>query len=160
MLLLGVTFFIKYSVDQGWIGPAARVVLAGVFGLALIAGGELGVRRGIRPAADGLIAYRVHRSQLEDLKKDDGKLLKEAKAKADEAAKAVEEAEAKAKAAPEADKDAADKAVAEAKDVKADKDAAAAALEKRQADLQALVDKQTAKELEDKEKAKKSVTHS
>jgi uncharacterized membrane protein len=40
-LALGGAFLVKYSLDQGWIGPAVRVSLGVLFGLALIAGGHV-----------------------------------------------------------------------------------------------------------------------
>lgn len=40
ILALGAAFLVKYSVDQGWLGPAIRIALATVLGLALIALGH------------------------------------------------------------------------------------------------------------------------
>ncbi len=37
---LGVVFLFTYAIEQGWMGPATRVVLGGLFGAALIAAGE------------------------------------------------------------------------------------------------------------------------
>lgn len=45
-LALGGAFLVKYSFDQGWIGPTVRVVLGVLLGLGLIAGGHvLAIRR-------------------------------------------------------------------------------------------------------------------
>ncbi|MCG8358321.1 MAG: DUF2339 domain-containing protein [Kiloniellales bacterium] len=43
-LALGGAFLFKYSIDQGWLGPAVRVLLGCLFGLLLIVAGE-GLRR-------------------------------------------------------------------------------------------------------------------
>ncbi len=40
VLLLGVGFFIKYAFDNGWIGPAGRVAIGLLAGIALVALGE------------------------------------------------------------------------------------------------------------------------
>jgi hypothetical protein len=114
------------------VGGFVGAVLTGVFCSAMV-----------QPAsADGPLAYPAHRARLESLKKDEGKLIKDAKAEVEKAGKAVEEAEAKVKAATEAEKAGAEKALTDAKDVKADKDATAAKLEKELSDLQSLADKQ------------------
>ena len=39
-LVLAVSLFVKYAIDQGWIGPAARVLLGGGVGVAVIITGE------------------------------------------------------------------------------------------------------------------------
>jgi ammonia channel protein AmtB len=91
--------------------------------------------------ADGPFAYSAHRTRLDELKKDDGKVLREAKIKADEAEHAVKEAAGRVATAG-ADKPAAEKALAEAQEVKADRDATAAALEAELATLRDLADKQ------------------
>jgi uncharacterized membrane protein len=39
VLLLGVSFFLKYAFDNAWIDESGRLVLGGVAGIALIAGG-------------------------------------------------------------------------------------------------------------------------
>lgn len=57
-LALAGAFLVKYSLDQGWIGPAVRVVLAVLFGLALLAAGE-GMRRSPGTIAQGLSAAGV-----------------------------------------------------------------------------------------------------
>lgn len=43
--VFGVGYFLKYSFEQGWIGPAARVSLAYIWGAAFLVGGELFRRR-------------------------------------------------------------------------------------------------------------------
>ena len=40
MLVIGMGFFVKYSIDNGLLSPLARVVLAGCAGLGMIAGGS------------------------------------------------------------------------------------------------------------------------
>jgi uncharacterized membrane protein len=44
-LALGALFLVKLSIDAGFFGPGARILLAGAFSAALVAGGEL-LRRG------------------------------------------------------------------------------------------------------------------
>jgi uncharacterized membrane protein len=44
-LALGGIFLIKYSIDQGYFGPLARVIMGGLFALALITAGEWFRRR-------------------------------------------------------------------------------------------------------------------
>ncbi|MGH6927099.1 MAG: DUF2339 domain-containing protein, partial [Dongiaceae bacterium] len=39
-LALAGAFLVKYSIDQGWLGPAVRCALGAALGLALLAGGE------------------------------------------------------------------------------------------------------------------------
>jgi hypothetical protein len=53
-LLLGVAFGFKTAVDNGWIGPAARIALGAGAGLASLAIAELQVRFGHRVFAQGL----------------------------------------------------------------------------------------------------------
>jgi uncharacterized membrane protein len=53
-LALGGFFLVRYSIEQGWFGPGARVVLAGIVALALIAAGEWARRRDIRTGPMGL----------------------------------------------------------------------------------------------------------
>jgi uncharacterized membrane protein len=53
-LALGGFFLVRYSIEQGWFGPEARVLLAGVVALALIAAGEWARRREIQTGAMGL----------------------------------------------------------------------------------------------------------
>lgn len=40
-LILGAVFLIKYSIDEGLLSPAVRVILSGLFGLSLIGGAEI-----------------------------------------------------------------------------------------------------------------------
>jgi len=124
------------------VGGFVGAILTGVFCSALVQSAS----------ADGPFAYPAHRSRLEELKKDDGKLIAEAKAAAEAAGKEVEVAEAKVKSASETEKADAEKALTEAKDIKADKDATLAALEKELSDLQALADKQDDKPNDGKDK--------
>lgn len=57
-LVLAAAFLVKYSVDQGWIGPTVRVTLGALFGVALLAGGEL-LRRSSATVAQGLTAAGI-----------------------------------------------------------------------------------------------------
>ncbi|MDP2624705.1 MAG: DUF2339 domain-containing protein, partial [Candidatus Peregrinibacteria bacterium] len=45
VFLLGVSFFLKYSFDQGWIGPMARILLGLVAGVAFLGAGEYFVKK-------------------------------------------------------------------------------------------------------------------
>jgi ammonium transporter len=144
------------------VGGFVGAVLTGVFCSALIQSAS----------TDGFFAYKAHRARLEALKKDDGKLIKEAEEKAASAAadvaakekelnlegltaaaadaeKKAADAKGDAKAAAEAAlKDAKDKLAAAADAVKplaelsTDRSDAAKALAKERDDLQALADKQ------------------
>ena len=40
ILVMGIGFFLKYSIDHGWLAPTARVALAILAGLGLIVGGS------------------------------------------------------------------------------------------------------------------------
>jgi uncharacterized membrane protein len=53
LLLIGVTFLLKYSYDQGWLGEATRVALGGATGLALLLGGVH--QRRDNPALSGVL---------------------------------------------------------------------------------------------------------
>jgi len=55
ILFLAVGFFVKYAIDSGWLGPAARVVLGTLFGLAMLVTGDRFLRRGWRPLGEGLL---------------------------------------------------------------------------------------------------------
>ena len=101
---------------------------------------------------DGPFAYSAHRARLEELKKDDGKLIAEAKAETEKATKEADAAKAKADAAPEAEKADAKKAQTAAEETATDKAATQAALEKELSDLQALADKQDDKDHDGKDK--------
>lgn len=54
-LALGGVFLVRYSIESGLLGPGVRLTLAALFGLLLIAAGEL-VRRKALPKADALYA--------------------------------------------------------------------------------------------------------
>lgn len=54
-IALGGAFLVKYSVEQGWVGPATRTMLGFLLGVALVAGGEW-LRR--RPLQKALAAVR------------------------------------------------------------------------------------------------------
>lgn len=53
-LALGGFFLVRYSIEQGWFGPAQRVLLGGIVALALIAAGEWTRRREIHTGVMGL----------------------------------------------------------------------------------------------------------
>ncbi len=53
-LALGGFFLVRYSIEQGWFGPGARVVLAAIVALALIGAGEWTRRREIKTGLAGL----------------------------------------------------------------------------------------------------------
>lgn len=57
-LILAAAFLVKYSVDQGWVGPTVRVTMGTLFGVALLTGGEL-LRRSTARVAQGLTAAGV-----------------------------------------------------------------------------------------------------
>ncbi len=57
-LALAGAFLVKYSVDQGWIGPAVRFALAVLFGVVLLGAGEV-LRRRAERIASGLSAAGV-----------------------------------------------------------------------------------------------------
>lgn len=54
-LALGGVFLVRYSIESGLLGPGVRLTLAALFGLILIAAGEL-VRRKALPKAEALYA--------------------------------------------------------------------------------------------------------
>ncbi|MEQ1547600.1 MAG: DUF2339 domain-containing protein [Chakrabartia sp.] len=54
-LVLAAVFLVRYSLEQGWFGPAVRSVLAGIFGVALLVASEA-ARRVPRFAADERVA--------------------------------------------------------------------------------------------------------
>ncbi|MBE2187640.1 MAG: DUF2339 domain-containing protein, partial [Rhodothermales bacterium] len=54
LLLVGVVFFLKWTIDQGWLTPGVRVLGAAALGAALVAGG-LRLRTS-RPALAGVLA--------------------------------------------------------------------------------------------------------
>lgn len=55
ILLLGIGFFVKYSFDKGWISPTIRCCIGGAIGLALVAAGEISLRRKLQNFAVGLL---------------------------------------------------------------------------------------------------------
>ncbi|MFN6942753.1 MAG: DUF2339 domain-containing protein [Parvibaculum sp.] len=54
-LALGGVFLVRYSIESGLLGPGVRLTLAALFGLLLIAAGEL-IRRKALPKAEALYA--------------------------------------------------------------------------------------------------------
>ncbi len=58
-LVLGVGFFLKYAFDNNWLNETARVVLGGLAGLLLLAGGHRFHRRGLSVFAQGLTGAGV-----------------------------------------------------------------------------------------------------
>lgn len=46
--VFGIGYFLKYSFEQGWVGPAGRVAMAYLWGAAFLFGGEMFRRRGLR----------------------------------------------------------------------------------------------------------------
>ena len=58
-LVLGVGFFLKYAFDNDWLNETARVILGGVAGLLLAAGGHRFHRRGMSVFAQGLTGAGV-----------------------------------------------------------------------------------------------------
>lgn len=55
ILFFGVGFFVKYAIDNRWLGPEARVVLGLLCGLVLLALGGYFVRRKMRGFGQGLM---------------------------------------------------------------------------------------------------------
>ncbi|MDQ6438002.1 DUF2339 domain-containing protein [Mesorhizobium sp. LHD-90] len=53
-LALGGIFLVRYSIEAGWFGPGTRLILAGLFGLLLVAGGELIRRTGFAVPVPGI----------------------------------------------------------------------------------------------------------
>ena len=48
ILIIGIGFFLKYAFDQRWIGPAVRISIGFVVGVALLLGGSACHRRNLR----------------------------------------------------------------------------------------------------------------
>ena len=48
ILIIGIGFFLKYAFDQQWIGPAVRISIGFVVGLALLLGGSVCRRQNLR----------------------------------------------------------------------------------------------------------------
>lgn len=44
-LALALGFLVKYSVEEGWLGPAARVIIGGLFGIGLLVTGDVARRK-------------------------------------------------------------------------------------------------------------------
>ncbi len=55
-VIFAVGFFLKYAYDNEWIGPKARVLIAGLAGLVALAVGEVTRRRGYGIVAKGVTA--------------------------------------------------------------------------------------------------------
>ena len=58
-LLLGVVFFLKYSIDHGWIPDEVRVAMGFVFGAGLIVGGVRLTTKGYTTPAQTLVGAGV-----------------------------------------------------------------------------------------------------
>jgi uncharacterized membrane protein len=58
-LALGGFFLVKYSIEQGWFGPEARVLLGAVLAIALIAAGEWTRRHEIKTGLTGIPAADI-----------------------------------------------------------------------------------------------------
>lgn len=54
ILVLGIAFFLKYSIERGWIGPFERVLLGTATGLAMVTAGSLLLGGRYRLLAHGL----------------------------------------------------------------------------------------------------------
>lgn len=54
-LLFGIGFFLKYSIDKGYLGPAARVGLTAIAGLAMLVGGTRLLGRRYHALGQGLM---------------------------------------------------------------------------------------------------------
>ncbi len=54
-LFLGVGFFVKYAIDNQWLGPAARVSICVAFGIVLLVAGAVFVKRQMRALGQGLL---------------------------------------------------------------------------------------------------------
>jgi uncharacterized membrane protein len=55
VLFLAAGFFVKYAIDNGWIGPTARVVLGMMMGVAMLAAGDRSIRKDMRKLGEALI---------------------------------------------------------------------------------------------------------
>lgn len=58
-LALGGLFLIRYSIEAGFFGPAIRLTMAGLLGLALVAGGEFIRRTGFKVPVEGMAGAYV-----------------------------------------------------------------------------------------------------
>ena len=54
ILVLGIGFFLKYAVENAWIGPTGRVALGVLAGLAMLGAGDAARRRDYRFLSQGL----------------------------------------------------------------------------------------------------------
>jgi len=54
-MFVGAAFFVKYAMDRGWIGPAARVLCGGAVGLAMIGVGVRFLLKEMRALGQGLV---------------------------------------------------------------------------------------------------------
>ncbi|MCL4442282.1 MAG: DUF2339 domain-containing protein [Firmicutes bacterium] len=52
--IFGLGFFLKYSFDNNWIGQTGRIAIGILAGLCLLAGGEIGQRKGYKIFSQGL----------------------------------------------------------------------------------------------------------
>lgn len=59
ILVVGIGFFLKYAFDNEWIGPAGRVAIGLLVGLALLAVGDRLHRAAYRAPAQGLVAAGI-----------------------------------------------------------------------------------------------------
>jgi uncharacterized membrane protein len=55
VLFLAAGFFVKYAIDNRWLGPTGRVVLGIIAGIAMLVGGDVSVRRAMRAFGQGLM---------------------------------------------------------------------------------------------------------
>ena len=53
--VIGIGFFLKYSIEHGWLGPQARVTLSVITGLAMLAGGARLLGRPYQLLGQGLV---------------------------------------------------------------------------------------------------------
>ncbi len=53
IFVVGIGFFVKYSVDHGWLGPQARVAMSGLIGCALLVAGIIAMTRRARLLGQG-----------------------------------------------------------------------------------------------------------
>lgn len=53
-LVIGAALFLKLAIDEGWLGPVARLSLGAAAGVALLVGGRVAHRAEMRPLSQGL----------------------------------------------------------------------------------------------------------
>lgn len=58
-LALGALLMVRFAIEQGFFGPAARIAMAGLFSLALLASGEWFRRSGFKPSLDAIPAAHI-----------------------------------------------------------------------------------------------------